>query len=77
MLPSMAMLVLMTTAGAALAVDITRAYSIKAELQAAADSAALAAALKLPDLDAARKAGMRYAGKNSAGLPERPKSRGL
>ncbi len=64
MLPIMAVILLMTTAGAALAVDVTRAYSMKAELQAAADSAALAAAFKLPDLDAARKAGMLYAVKN-------------
>lgn len=64
MLPLTALLLLMTTAGAALAVDVTRAYSIKAELQAAADSAALAAAVKLPDLDAARSAAMRYAAKN-------------
>lgn len=64
MLPIMAVILLMTTAGAALAVDVTRAYATKADLQAAADSAALAAAYKLPDLAAARKAGMYYAAKN-------------
>ena len=64
MLPLMAIILLMTTAGAALAVDVTRAYATKANLQAAADAAALAAAYKLPDLAAARQAGMYYAEKN-------------
>ena len=64
MLPLMAIILLITTAGAALAVDVTRAYATKANLQAAADSAALAAAYKLPDLAAARRAGMYYAEKN-------------
>ncbi len=64
MLPLMALLLLMTTAGAALAVDVTRAFTIKVQMQSAADAAALAAAIKLPDLDAARKAGMHYAARN-------------
>ena len=69
MLPLMAALVLTTTAGAALAVDLTRAYSMRAHLQTAADSAALAAAIKLPDIKAARKAAKVYTAKN---LPKYP-----
>lgn len=58
-LPMMAALVLMAAGGAALAVDIGRAYAVKSELQAAADSAALAAAVMLPDLPAAKSAAQR------------------
>lgn len=70
MLPLMAALVLMTTAGAALAVDLTRAYSMRAHLQVTADSAALAAAIKLPDIDAAREAAIFYTKKNLPSFPD-------
>jgi len=58
-LPIMAAMVLMAAGGAALAVDIGRAYAVKSDLQSAADSAALAAAIMLPDVQAARKAAQR------------------
>lgn len=64
MLPIMAVILLLTTGGAALAVDVSRAYSMKASLQAAADAAALAAAFKLPDIDAAKKAAIYYTAQN-------------
>ncbi|MGI9484624.1 MAG: pilus assembly protein TadG-related protein, partial [Geminicoccaceae bacterium] len=57
--PILAMVMLVATAGAALAVDMARAYALKSDLQAAADSAALAAAVMLPDTAAARKAAAR------------------
>lgn len=66
-LPMMAALLMMATAGGALAVDIARAYAIKSELQTAADSAALAAAIALPDLDAAEKAAGLAVQKNLPG----------
>lgn len=69
MLPLMAALVMMTTAGAALAVDVTRAYSIRVQLQSAADAAALAAAIKLPDRKAARAAASHYAAVNLPNYP--------
>ncbi len=55
-MPIMAAVMMIAAGGAALAVDLGRAYSVKADLQAAADSAALAAAIMLPDVKAARKA---------------------
>lgn len=51
-LPIMAALMMMAAAGGALAVDMARAYAAKSDLQLAADSAALAAAIMLPDLEA-------------------------
>lgn len=68
-LPVLAALMLAVTAGGALAVDAAKAYAAKADLQGAADSAALAAAIMLPDLDAARKAAAWVVGKN---LPDHP-----
>ncbi len=59
MLPMMAALMLVAAGGAALAVDIGRAYAVKSDLQSAADSAALAAAIMLPDIAAAKKAAQR------------------
>ncbi len=64
MLPVVAVIAMVTTGGAALAVDISRAYATKASLQAAADAAALAAAFKLPDLAAAKQAAIYYAARN-------------
>lgn len=64
MLPVLAGVVLLTMAGAALAVDLTRASALRADLQTTADSAALAAAARLPDVAAARKAALAYATKN-------------
>jgi len=48
----------------ALAVDLGRAHMIQSELQSTADAAALAAATRLPDRDAARKHAVAYARKN-------------
>ncbi len=65
--PILAMVMLVATAGAALAVDMARAYALKSDLQAAADAAALAAAFMLPDTDAARKAAARAVSQNLPG----------
>ncbi len=62
--PILAMVMLVATAGAALAVDMARAYALRSDLQAAADAAALAAAVMLPNKDAARKAAARAVSKN-------------
>lgn len=59
MLPVLVALILIATAGASLAIDVGRAYSLKSDMQGAADAAALAAAVMLPDVEAARKAAMR------------------
>lgn len=66
-MPVMAAALVVATAGAAFAVDMSRAYSFKGQLQIAADAAALAAAVNLPDVDAAREAARRYAAIN---MPE-------
>jgi len=63
-MPIMAAVLIVATAGAAFAVDISRAYAFRGQLQIAADAAALAAAVNLPDVDAARKAAQRYAAIN-------------
>lgn len=55
-MPIMAAVIMIAAGGAALAVDVGRAYAVKADLQAAADAAALAAAIMLPDVKEARKA---------------------
>ena len=65
--PILAMVMLVATAGAALAVDMARAYALRSDLQAAADAAALAAAVMLPDTDAARKAAARAVSRNLPG----------
>ena len=49
---------------AALAVDASFLYSLRAQLQATADSAALAGASQLPDDDETTEAAVLYAGKN-------------
>jgi len=66
-LPIMTALLMMATTGGALAVDIARAYAVKSELQTAADSAALAAAIMLPDVDAAKSAAATAVQKNVPG----------
>lgn len=64
MLPIMAVMVLAAVSGAALAVDLARAHALRQQLQLTADAAALAAAINLPDVDAAREAAKRYAQRN-------------
>lgn len=64
MLPIMAAVLLLSLSGAALAVDLTRASALRAELQTTADAAALAAATRLPNADTAVAAALRYADKN-------------
>lgn len=64
MLPIMAALVIAAVSGASLAVDFARAHALRQQLQLTADAAALAAAINLPDIDAARKAAHRYAKRN-------------
>lgn len=64
LVPVLAMVMLVATAGAAMAVDMARAYALKSDLQAAADAAALAAAVMLPDTAAARKAAARAVSRN-------------
>ena len=51
-------------AGAALAIDVGKIYAIRAELETTADAAALAAAVRLPDLEEARATALRYAIQN-------------
>ena len=58
-LPVMAAILMVADGGAALAVDVGRGYAIRSELQGAADAAALAAAVMLPDVEMARKAAQR------------------
>ena len=59
-----AILVLVLFGIAALVVDGGHAFDLKAQCQATADAAALAAGEKLPDLTAARAAAMAYGTKN-------------
>ncbi|MEM9625183.1 MAG: TadG family pilus assembly protein [Pseudomonadota bacterium] len=63
-LPIMALVVIVAVTGAALAVDLARAQAMRQQLQLTADAAALAAAINLPDVDAAREAAHRYAMRN-------------
>ncbi len=67
--PILALVMIVATAGGALAVDLARAYAFRQQLQIAADAAVLAAAINLPDLEAARNAAKAYAAKNGDGLP--------
>ncbi|MEL6962893.1 MAG: TadG family pilus assembly protein [Pseudomonadota bacterium] len=67
-LPIIGAIVMLATAGAAVAVDIGRAYAYRAQLSIAADAAALAGAVNLPDVDAARTAVYRYAAINMPGF---------
>lgn len=64
MLSILAVVVAMAVMGAALAVDLARAQALHQQLQLTADAAALAAAVNLPDIDAARAAAYRYAARN-------------
>lgn len=66
-LPIVGVMFLLVSAGAAVAVDMGRAYAYRGQLRLAVDAAALAAAVNLPDVEAARKAAYRYAAIN---LPE-------
>ncbi|MGI9433219.1 MAG: TadG family pilus assembly protein, partial [Geminicoccaceae bacterium] len=65
----MAAVLTLATAGGALAVDLARAQVFREQLQLSADAAVLAAAVNLPDVDAARKAARTYAAKNMDGAP--------
>ena len=67
-MPVIAGVLLIGVAGAATAVDLGRAYSFRSNLQIAADSAALSAAVNLPDMDAARESAIRYASINMPGF---------
>jgi Flp pilus assembly protein TadG len=69
-MPIMAGVLLVGTAGAAIAVDVGRAYALRSNLQIAADSAALSAAVNLPDMEAAREAAVRYASINMPGVAD-------
>jgi hypothetical protein len=64
-LPVAALGFLATLGASALALDLTRAYAARNELRTAADAAALAAAARLPDIDAARRAALAYAARNA------------
>ena len=64
MMPVMAAVLVSTSVGGALAVDLARAYSMQTQLLLVAEAAALAAAASLPDVDQARKVAMRYAARN-------------
>ena len=66
-LPIMAIIMVAALSGAALAVDLARTHALRQQLQLTADAAALAAAINLPDVDAAREAAQRYAKRNMAG----------
>ena len=68
MLPIFAMMLTVATAGGALAVDIARAYAFRDQLQLTAEAAVLAAAVNLPDVEAARKSAFLYASKNMPGF---------
>lgn len=69
MLPLMAVVVMTAVTGGAFAVDLALAHAMRHQLQLTADAAALAAAINLPDVDAARKAAYRYAKRN---MPDHP-----
>ncbi|MEM9441111.1 MAG: pilus assembly protein TadG-related protein [Pseudomonadota bacterium] len=56
-MPIMAAVIMITAERAALAADVGRAHAVKADLHAAADSAALAAAIMFPDANEAQKSG--------------------
>jgi Flp pilus assembly protein TadG len=63
-LPIAAAGLILTVAAGALAVDLSRAYAYRSKLHTTADAAALAAAARLPDTEAARQAALAYAAKN-------------
>ena len=68
MLPVFAVILTMAVAGGAVSVDIARAYAYRNQLELAAEAAALAAAVNLPDVDAARRSASHYASKNMPGF---------
>ena len=57
--PIMVSFFIFGSVGGALAVDLARAYSAREQLLLVAESAALAAATALPDIDTARKVAMQ------------------
>jgi Flp pilus assembly protein TadG len=67
-MPIMAVLILVSAIGGAVAVDLTRAHALREQLQTAADSAALAAATMLPDTEQAAALALAYVAKN---MPEK------
>ena len=69
-MPIVAGVLLIATACAAIAIDLGRAYAFRSNLQIAADSAALSAAVNLPDMDAARESAIRYASINMPGISD-------
>ena len=69
-MPIMAVVAIIALSGAALAVDLARAYVVRQQLQLTADAAALAAAVNLPDVEAAREAAYRYAKRNMPGYED-------
>lgn len=69
-LPIVAAVVIAMVSGAALSVDLARAYALRQQLQLTADAAALAAAVNLPDMAAARTAAYRYAERNMPGYAD-------
>lgn len=64
LMPVMAAVLVSTSIGGALAVDLARAYSVREQLQLVAEAAALAAATSLPNIDEARKVALYYAARN-------------
>ncbi len=58
------LLVTVLAGSAAVMVDLGRAYALRADLEATADAAALAAAARLPDVKRARAVAIDYARKN-------------
>ncbi|MGI9503525.1 MAG: pilus assembly protein TadG-related protein, partial [Geminicoccaceae bacterium] len=66
----MAAVIIAVVSGAALSVDLARAYALRQQLQLTADAAALAAAVNLPDMAAVRAAAYRYAERNMPGYAD-------
>lgn len=64
MVPMLAFGMILVVSAAAVGVDLTRVRAMQQSLGMAADAAALAAASRLPDLDAARAAALAYVEKN-------------
>ena len=69
MLPVMGLVVMAAVAGGAFAVDLARAHAMRHQQQLTADAAAMAAAINLPDMEAARKAAYRRAQRT---MPDHP-----
>lgn len=64
MMPLVGVALTIGVSAAAMGIDYTRAQALQQTLELAADAAALAAAARLPDADAARAAAMAYVEKN-------------